>query len=282
MAIIGIRELLRDNKKIIERLQSEQEAFLITHHGKPVAALVPVDPANAEQFLVAANPELNKTFRDAARAAEAGEELETVSIEALSEEHGDDEDAEEGVVVIGPWKATLAADAEHLFGPELAETFADAAAMYLERVTLSVANAVGKEERAAATPRIGELNVELFRSVLPGVVSATASKRASQLPLVGYTSQGLFGLDLVEEALTRTAERVETITSSMIAFKGGLSLDDVERTLQTSIAGVSFPGEQSSGGMKSIDFREVFLDKGLGYSSDALRFGKLGKFSPED
>jgi antitoxin (DNA-binding transcriptional repressor) of toxin-antitoxin stability system len=275
MAIIGIRELLRDNKKIIERVRDEQEAFLILKGKDPVAALVPVDPAHAERYLVAATPELAATFRDAARAAEAGEDVETVSIEELAAEHGD-EDETLFAEPMPAWKTALLGDAQRLFGPALAERFATAAASNLHRITLGAAQAVAESERRAATPRIGELNVELFRSALPGVVSTTVAERVSHIADPEGDPQGLLGQGLVEEALARTSEKVDLINRALVSRKSGLSLDEVELTLQTSIDTLGLTKMTRYGAMKMIDFGETTYDFG------SFDVGERGKFSVDE
>jgi antitoxin (DNA-binding transcriptional repressor) of toxin-antitoxin stability system len=96
MAIISMRELSREPRKVLEALESldDAEACLITRHGKPLAALVPVGDADAEEFLIAASPELAQSRRDADQALAAGN---TVSLSEFAERLGVDLEAEDAL-----------------------------------------------------------------------------------------------------------------------------------------------------------------------------------------
>ena len=74
MAIINMRDLSRNPRKVLEALENldAAEACLITRHGRPLAALVPVDEADADAFLIAASPELAEMRRDAEAALAEG------------------------------------------------------------------------------------------------------------------------------------------------------------------------------------------------------------------
>src|SRR4051794_18430973 len=82
MAIIGIRDLVRGSKDILERVEEGQEPFVITRHGQPVAALVPIAPEDAERYLLAAAPEMIESRKRAeAAGTKRGRPLEEVARE---------------------------------------------------------------------------------------------------------------------------------------------------------------------------------------------------------
>jgi antitoxin (DNA-binding transcriptional repressor) of toxin-antitoxin stability system len=72
MSVVKIRELLRDHTAVLERLQANGEPVLLTRNGQAVAALVPVDPQEADRLAVAALPELAARHAGAADARREG------------------------------------------------------------------------------------------------------------------------------------------------------------------------------------------------------------------
>lgn len=51
MPIIGVRELARNVSRFLEQVERNGEAVIVTRHGRPVAALMPVDAAGADELL---------------------------------------------------------------------------------------------------------------------------------------------------------------------------------------------------------------------------------------
>lgn len=72
MAIIGMRELLRDPTKIFSAIEETREPVLVTNRGRPVAAMYPVDSARAEQLMLAASSEYVESRRLAEHARAEG------------------------------------------------------------------------------------------------------------------------------------------------------------------------------------------------------------------
>lgn len=70
---IGIRELARHASRIVERVKTTGRPTLITRHGRPVAALVPVDEAELEDWILANAPEFVRSMRRADREIARGE-----------------------------------------------------------------------------------------------------------------------------------------------------------------------------------------------------------------
>lgn len=86
MAIISMRELLRTPGDALARID-EGEPCLVTRHGKPIAALVPVDQSQVESFILASAPEFVEARRDAEHARAEGR---TISLEEAAQQLGID------------------------------------------------------------------------------------------------------------------------------------------------------------------------------------------------
>lgn len=56
MKFVTIRELKINGSKVVRKLKEEDA--IVTFHGKPVAALLPVDEDTIEEFIIAHSPEL--------------------------------------------------------------------------------------------------------------------------------------------------------------------------------------------------------------------------------
>jgi len=64
---IGIRDLARNASQVIDQVSSTGNPMIVTKHGRPVAAVVAVDPDALEDFVLATAPE----YVAARRAADA-------------------------------------------------------------------------------------------------------------------------------------------------------------------------------------------------------------------
>jgi prevent-host-death family protein len=67
MGTIGIRELSRNASQVVGRVSTTGSPMIVTKHGRPVAAIVAVDPEALEDFVLATAPE----YVAARRAADA-------------------------------------------------------------------------------------------------------------------------------------------------------------------------------------------------------------------
>ncbi|MBN2114335.1 MAG: type II toxin-antitoxin system Phd/YefM family antitoxin [Acidimicrobiia bacterium] len=67
MGTIGIRDLSRNTSQVIDQVSSTGSPMIVTKHGRPVAAVVAVDPDALEDFVLATAPE----YAVARRAADA-------------------------------------------------------------------------------------------------------------------------------------------------------------------------------------------------------------------
>jgi len=54
MAIIGVRELRTQTSRILQRVREEKAEYIITHQGRPIAILLPVDTARGEAAMAEA------------------------------------------------------------------------------------------------------------------------------------------------------------------------------------------------------------------------------------
>lgn len=64
---VGIRELARQASQVVAQVETTGRPMLITRHGKPVAALIPIDESELEDWILANAPEFVRA-RDEADA----------------------------------------------------------------------------------------------------------------------------------------------------------------------------------------------------------------------
>lgn len=57
MSAIGVRELGRNPSKVLDELAERRRPILITRRGRPVAVLMPIDPDEVEDQVLAHAPE---------------------------------------------------------------------------------------------------------------------------------------------------------------------------------------------------------------------------------
>jgi prevent-host-death family protein len=65
MATGGVRELARNASRLVDEVASTGRPVVITKHGRPVAAVVGIDPAALEDFVLANAPEYVTARRQA-------------------------------------------------------------------------------------------------------------------------------------------------------------------------------------------------------------------------
>jgi prevent-host-death family protein len=100
MPIVGLRELSRETRQVIEQLEKDGEPVVVTRHGKAVAALTPVSDRQAAALALALVPEFT-SIRDDAKQAIAAREGKPASqlLAELEAEDAAQETAGEAVVV---------------------------------------------------------------------------------------------------------------------------------------------------------------------------------------
>ena len=55
MSLIGVRELRERTSEVIRRMREERAEYVITHQGRPVAIILPLDTERAEAEMVQAS-----------------------------------------------------------------------------------------------------------------------------------------------------------------------------------------------------------------------------------
>jgi prevent-host-death family protein len=72
MHVIGVRELSRQTREVVDRLEANGQPTIITKQGQPVAALIAVDDDRLQDLVLAAAPEFAESAREADEALAAG------------------------------------------------------------------------------------------------------------------------------------------------------------------------------------------------------------------
>jgi prevent-host-death family protein len=62
---VSIRDLARRSSKVVNDVTSSGRPAIITRRGKPVGALIAIDPDELEDFVLANAPEYARSMRDA-------------------------------------------------------------------------------------------------------------------------------------------------------------------------------------------------------------------------
>ena len=83
MVTVNIRELARNTSKVIDDVAKRHRPTLVTRAGRPVAAVVPIDAAALEDWILANSPEFVEGLRLADEELRRGE---TVSFDTLRAE----------------------------------------------------------------------------------------------------------------------------------------------------------------------------------------------------
>ena len=80
MPVINMRELSRRTGGVVDEMRSRKRPTLVTRGGRPVAALVPIDPGALEDWILATAPTFVGGMRAADRELRAGK---TTSLDAF-------------------------------------------------------------------------------------------------------------------------------------------------------------------------------------------------------
>jgi prevent-host-death family protein len=72
---VSIRELARNASGVVNDVTTNKRAALITKHGKTVAAVVPIDEADLEDFVLSQLPGLAEELATAQAAHRAGKTI---------------------------------------------------------------------------------------------------------------------------------------------------------------------------------------------------------------
>jgi prevent-host-death family protein len=241
MAVITVRALLRDAAAVFDRLETDQEPVVVTRHGHPVAALVPIDQDHAEAMILSAAPELIESRRRAANARAEGRTiplsnaLQNLDVEQLSQDReqvaipgSHSEQAEDPLV-------QSLAELTYLVGASLAAEVTETATRRVDEITrqaVSAASAGGVleegEPREQLLGRIHRLNArllglsfrhELLSDALERVTAVSAG--APVAAQISHPAEGLLGKSLTDEALGAASAYVGSINADLIARSRG-------------------------------------------------------------
>jgi prevent-host-death family protein len=72
MTKVGIRDLGRNPSRVIEELVAAGEPVIVTHRGRPVAVLTPIDESEVEDFILTHAEEFVRDRKSADLALAAG------------------------------------------------------------------------------------------------------------------------------------------------------------------------------------------------------------------
>lgn len=81
LSVIGSRTLQRETKDVLDRIQDSGEPVVIFRHGRPAAALVPIDETQARALALASSPEIRARRTEAAKQPPSEPQLFAVSEE---------------------------------------------------------------------------------------------------------------------------------------------------------------------------------------------------------
>lgn len=90
MNTLGIRELARNTSRVIEDVARSKEPALVTRHGRPMVAVVPIDQDELEDWILANAPEFVEGMKEAERELLEGR---TYSLEEVMAEIEDEQAA---------------------------------------------------------------------------------------------------------------------------------------------------------------------------------------------
>ena len=202
MAIVKMRDLLRNPSAVFDGLENDGEPVLITRNGAPVAMLSRVEPSRAVSAVMSALPE----FVDRRKSAElARSEGRTVSSEeilarlasepAIAEDQGSghEEGQETGLREVEAQGQETALEAilgevTVFFGADAAQEMADTVSERVIRASEPVVQVVAATdpgstdaEDGEVEERVHELSGELFRRLLPSVYCSQLVSLTSKL-----------------------------------------------------------------------------------------------------
>ncbi len=210
MPTVGIRELSRETRSVIEQLEATGEPVIITKQGQAIAALIVVDRARLQDLVLSAAPEFVESTREADEALASGDTRPLGELLAEMSETG---------------------PAAALDVPE-AEPIVSGYADHIARISERMANIIGLEAEPSAVEQIQNLNAKLFgtyvtetldsalerlRTVNENVVAI--GKEEGELSTDKYLKL-LQGVTLAERLAQPGAGHVETNPVTEVADEG--------------------------------------------------------------
>lgn len=288
MAIIGMRELLREPTKVFREIEEKREPVLVTHRGRPVAAMYPVDADRAEQLMLASAPDYVESRRSAenaraeGRTRSLGEAIREYNAGVESDERIETEEAEAASAasvfepnVTAPGELVPMAELQAIFGAKLAGEVAREAGRRISAISeslVSSAEAAGlfepektaagaeSDDRTAVIRRVQALSGQLFGEVMRETLLQAATERVSALgaevpdmsDVVG--PEGMFDKRLADETLEIADARVEQFNGEILGLARSQEVGTLLTTYAASIKGVTAFGRGAHAGASSRDF----------------------------
>lgn len=232
MAIIGIRELNRDTRGVIERLLESREPVVLTRQGTPIATIHPLDQQRVNDLVISSASEFVGSVRQAEREFAAGE---TVPLAEARRARG----ARRRTQTQGPGEG----EAEGAPSGEQTQTEAESElAAKVKLLTEGAAVAVGGAVGAGAMGAGASYAVTAYRRA-----AAERVKRLSQSIVDVATEQGLF-----EQGATTTAgepEFMEEIADANARLYGwAYCVEATRRAMEETIERIGEASEREAPG----------------------------------
>ncbi len=259
MAIIGIRDLVHTSKDVLARVEDDKEPFLITRRGQPVAALVPVDPAEAERYVLASAPALVESRRSAEQRPRR-----TRPISEVAEHYGIEPSEPESSSEAPSGELEIMASLRPFVGRHVAEQYVEKADQQLGLITdkvLKTAEGWGlfesdrASDRAVVSARVHALNQRLLGLEVRTLLREAVGQRLEGLGLSveaqdasDDASEGVFGSSLADEAVDEAVQRVDVVNQRIFTLAeqdpSAFSLAAYELSVRTGIEmlGSRMPG----------------------------------------
>jgi prevent-host-death family protein len=261
---VSVRKLLRDASAVFESLEQDGEPILITRRGRPVAALVPVDPEQADAMILSAAPTMIESRRQTENARAEGRTTPLAEVmsrlDALDAEQA--AQADDVATVDGEHQAAGAramgsppddlAELTYLLGAHHAAEVSEIAIQRSDQITHKVlaeaaqAGLIERDEQGEQlAERITRLNArlfglrlrhELFRDILERVAAVNAGTMS--LEQIADSTGGILGRSLTEAALGEASTFVRAVNADLIASSTQgtkLSPEIMEAALSVSI-----------------------------------------------
>jgi prevent-host-death family protein len=209
VAIIGIRDLVRKTTDILGRVEAGNEPFLITRHGKPVAALVPVDPSQAERYVLASSPDFLQLRNEVAAEPQAVTPLEEVGAEL-----GIEPESPEQLLPTFVY-SMFTKDVVDQLETEATNGFAD-----LSDSVMKTAQESGLIRQPSDAERVRELNYTLFSSVFNKAVADSVAVNVEDVAagVEATRHKETFGKTLADDALEKTTAYVNAANEKFFAL----------------------------------------------------------------
>lgn len=235
MAVVKMRDLLRQPGSVFAQLETTREPVLVTRNGEAIAALFPVDPQEVAHIAMAALPEFAESRRRAEHARREGRTLSQEDIERdLAARHDATEEpsAETREGLLHAF-ATLFGEANaHELAPQLDARIADASEPVLRAAAVA---GLPASEAEAENPddakdelrvRIYQLTGKLFEHLLAETLESKVSDRLATHPIAdadeneqeGVSGDPVLGKPLAVETLEAVTERARWFNSQISDF----------------------------------------------------------------